>query len=814
MMYRRIFRIGSLSESIRHLGPRHPMLPVVRIALLWGPLLASLLVHAQPGTIDSLTRAYRGALLDTSALSTLNALNEALHKEGRCEETRVLAEEQIELAGRLAAVKGRPDRVARAADGYRASAHRLRGLCAMEAGDHRTALAELESALAIHRATGDQKGEAMALWYLGTVHLKNGDLDVALDYNLLALRARESLGDVLGLARSYNNIGYIHHEQGDHRKALEAHMKALELRRESGDKQALASSYNNLGMVHLALGEDRQAVEHYRMAHELAQELGDPMGTVRFHNNLGDIHERWGDHAKALEHYFQALATAEEIGDALSIGTVHLNIGNTLMTRGEVEEALVHFGRAMGPLERLGDRSRIALCLSAIGAANTARGLYDQALQDHLRALEIQREIGDKPRMARSLLRLGELHRTQRRHREALDLYRQGLRVNEEMADALLEADLRQGMGEVLETLGDASGARTAFEHALRSAGSAGYKKGIVAAHGALAAHHGRRGVFQQAYEHHVLFSAFKDSLFNEESDRRITDLKARYETAVKDQELRLKDSELELLDQERALQEARIGRQHATVRYLIAGFVLIVVFAIVVLRLAAQKRRAAFERRLLETEQKALRAQMNPHFIFNVLNSIQYYAGRNDMVAVETYLNKFTKLIRAILEQSRTPFIPLSQELEMLRLYLDLERMRFEDKFEHVIEVDPKIDTGRVHIPGMLVQPIVENAIKHGIRHKKGEALVKVSFLHEGDKLVCSVADNGVGRDAARRMNGDGRENGNGHQPVATAIIGERMDALGTLHGIQLACVTEDLTDAEGRPTGTRVTVEVPIHT
>gem|GEM_PF-3392683 len=780
---------------------------------IWLVMLASLfpeIVHAGSGRADSLLVEYRAATQDTAALRILDALNEALNAAGRCTEVQQYATAQLVLVERLATAQAIRPMSLELIKRYKAHAHGWRGICSMKEHNNAKALPELERYLALSRELEDTRGVASALWYIGTIHLQQGDFEPALNFNLKVLELRKALQDTVGLALSYNNIGYIRAEQGDHECALHDHLMALDLRKRIDDRVGLARSYNNLGVVNLALGNVQDAIVYYRKAHELSQALGDRSGTVKFHNNMGDIAERWGDHAKALDHYFNALATATEIKDAFAEGVIHSNIGNTYLVRGAVEDALVHFRKSLEIFEGIGDRSKMALAYSAIGSCHTTRKEYDNALQQHLMALEIQRAIGDRPREAKSYLKLGELHQVQGQDRDALRRFRQALQVNLEVGDPLVTADANQRIGEVLLKGGDLAGAQQVLEVAQVAALGAGYKKGIAAAFGAMAQAYSGMGDHKRAYESHVQHSAYKDSLFNEESGKRIAELKARYEATMKDNELQLKDNELQLLDRTRALQEARIDRQRATQRYLIGGFVLFLVFAWIALRLSAQKRKAAFARRLLETEQKALRAQMNPHFIFNVLNSIQYYAGLNDMAAVEIYLNKFTRLIRAILEQSRSPVISLTQEVDMLRLYLELEQMRFENKFAYSIEVDPEIDTARVRIPGMLVQPIVENAIKHGIRHKKGEALVQVRFASRGNTLVCTVSDNGIGRDAAKDLG----PRVNGHDPVATTIIGERMESLSALHGIELACVTEDLFDELGKPQGTRVSVEVPIET
>jgi len=416
----------------------------------------------------------------------------------------------------------------------------------------------------------------------------------------------------------------------------------------------------------------------------------------------------------------------------------------------------------------------------------------------------VQREIGARPSEVRTLLNIGEVQRKQGSDADALRQFEQALAVTGELGDPILEVDVHHRMGEVLMDMGRRQEALGHLEQARRIADATRYRKGLVAAHEALAHLHRALGNDGLAYEHHVRFAALKDSLFNEESSKRIGELRMRYEVD-------LKDNQLELLERTRELQQAKLDRQRILFQYLVVGFIVLLILGWVAVSQYVKQRRSAFQRMLLETEQKALRAQMNPHFIFNVLNSIQYFASRNDTASVVLYLRKFTRLIRAILEQSRDPLIPLSQEISTLSLYLELEKMRFEDKFDYHIALDPAIEPELVRIPGMLVQPVVENAIKHGITHKEGEAHVDIRFETANGMLRCTVTDNGIGREAAGRM--DAGLNGNGHLSAATEIIRERMDALSTTHRIRASCTTDDLHDGTGRPIGTRVVLDMPME-
>jgi LytS/YehU family sensor histidine kinase len=210
--------------------------------------------------------------------------------------------------------------------------------------------------------------------------------------------------------------------------------------------------------------------------------------------------------------------------------------------------------------------------------------------------------------------------------------------------------------------------------------------------------------------------------------------------------------------------------------------------------------------KKISELNLKALRSQMNPHFTFNVLNSIQYYVAKKDTEQALQFITKFSRLIRTILDQSRNLYITLEEEINLLRLYLELEKLRFEDKFSFSISADEGLNLQSVKIPGMLIQPFVENAIKHGLQFKKGEAHIAVYFEAGNSGLLCRVIDNGIGRKAAAIHVQSER-----HKSAGTAIVNERMEALNILYDNNLKSSTEDLTDGEGNATGTAVTIEIP---
>jgi len=206
---------------------------------------------------------------------------------------------------------------------------------------------------------------------------------------------------------------------------------------------------------------------------------------------------------------------------------------------------------------------------------------------------------------------------------------------------------------------------------------------------------------------------------------------------------------------------------------------------------------------------QQALSKQMNPHFLFNSLNSIQYYIVKNDRISSSRFLSKFATLMRVILNNSQNQTISLNDELSALKLYLELESMRFKDRFEHTIDIDPLINQLTTLIPPFIIQPFIENSIWHGLMNREGNGLLQIRFVLEEFYLRCVIVDNGVGRQHAKEI-----ESSNPFKGASKGIsITETRLRLIDKKGMLADPVTYiDLYDQNGAPEGTRVEILIPI--
>jgi len=221
--------------------------------------------------------------------------------------------------------------------------------------------------------------------------------------------------------------------------------------------------------------------------------------------------------------------------------------------------------------------------------------------------------------------------------------------------------------------------------------------------------------------------------------------------------------------------------------------------------RAQREREQLELEKNLLALEQKALQLQMNPHFIFNALNSIQGLITQQDHRTARYQLAKFSKLMRATLENSRSPVISLDQEIETLENYLALEQFSRNNSFDFEILVVDDLDREALQIPPMLIQPFVENAIKHGMAKEVENGKIKVQFSIAGQSLECIVEDNGVGRERATQIKSQQEAQ---HQSMALQVTRERLELLGAEQRMKIV----DLKDSDGKVLGTRVMLKLPL--
>jgi LytS/YehU family sensor histidine kinase len=233
-----------------------------------------------------------------------------------------------------------------------------------------------------------------------------------------------------------------------------------------------------------------------------------------------------------------------------------------------------------------------------------------------------------------------------------------------------------------------------------------------------------------------------------------------------------------------------------------------LIIYLVFRLRIISLRRRNELINNVNVYKQQSLRQQMNPHFIFNTLNSIQLYILEKDHISSHKYLTKFAKLMRLILDNSQQTTIPLKDEIDALKLYLELESIRLSGKFEYFVNVEDN-DLLNWRIPTLLIQPFVENAIWHGIMLKpEQDGWVKIKLIKYNGGVLCSIEDNGVGREAAQKIRD---KQDTERKSLGFKITAQRIDILNNLYKGNFVINYHDIKSATGESLGTRVDIQIP---
>jgi hypothetical protein len=310
-------------------------------------------------------------------------------------------------------------------------------------------------------------------------------------------------------------------------------------------------------------------------------------------------------------------------------------------------------------------------------------------------------------------------------------------------------------------------------------------------------------GKYDSAYFYLLNYTKLKDSIFTRQFLWRLNNYKKAAENAKK-------EARLGFLDRDNKLKEQRLKKQATLRNSLIVGILLLFLLGIFVFRsfyLKRKQQQAESEKKQSELEMQALRAQMNPHFIFNCLSSINRIIMKNENHTASDYLTRFSRLMRMVLINSRHQLISLEDELQMLRLYLDMERLRFKESFVYSIIFTNTIDEGAVQVPPLLLQPFCENAIWHGLMQKDSPGLLTVELSMVENVLNCVITDNGIGRERAQQIKSKTSQK---EKSMGLKITTERLALLNREKGMKTFYEIEDLKDEMGNAAGTRVNLKI----
>ncbi len=681
--------------------------------------------------------------------------------------------------------------------------------------------------------------------------LRNSEPDKAMNYGKQALKIAlklakspdyaKGMSGKEGIANSYNNIGFVHSGQGNYEKAIMYYQKSLKIKEELSDspnealaqsgKRGMGISYNNIGTVHLYQGNYDKAIKYYQKYLKICEETGDKKGIGIAYHNIGNVHIYQGSYEKAIMYYQKSLKICEELGDKIGMGLSLVNIGTVHKDQGNYEKAIMYYQKSLKLCEELGDKRGMGICFGNIGNVHFGQGNYEKAILYYQKYLKLCEELGDKRGMGMSFVYIGNVYYEQGSsdsskilaaymYDKAMEYYQKSLKISEELGD-------KQEIALILGNIAELNNKQENFHKAIKFAEkSLNISREIGALLREMEAYEHLSTAYEglnytgKALEYYKLYTDAKDSLFNEEKNKQITEIETKYETEKKEKEIEILNKDKQILLQDKKLQVLELSKKQKKIVkqriIIILGFIIFLFFSLLLIiyfRTKEIKKRSFLQQELNKYMQKALSQQMNPHFIFNSLNSIQSYILQNDKRTSNKYLTKFANLMRITLENSQHHTIPIQNELQALNLYLELEALRFKEKFDFTISVDKNIDTLSYKIPTLLIQPYVENAIWHGIMNKETKGKIKIELKLENNTdfygIVCYIGDNGIGREKAMEIK---KKKNQSHQSLGTKIQETRLNLINSLYGSNMNIKYTDLKDENGNAQGTKVELRVPV--
>ncbi|MFL5765670.1 MAG: tetratricopeptide repeat protein [Bacteroidia bacterium] len=601
-----------------------------------------------------------------------------------------------------------------------------------------------------------------------------------------------------------NKLSFQYNRIGSNDKALNAARAAFDLSNKLAYKRGEAKSLINTGNVFLAKADLENAKKVFSSAYLFAKEIEDLRILSDCNNNLGEVFRLQGDYQKSLSYYLESLKIEETLSNKEGISETLNNIGILYEELGNFEKAIESYKRSMEISKELKSDYILSTNLLNIAQVYFEDEQLEQALDYFQQALLLKKKVNDKSGVGQSLLGIGNIYLKLNKTGEAMKNYSQSLEIAQSIGDKQATISCLLDIGLIYERDGKYNKAIEYENASLALCLETGLKPETRDSYLILARTYSGINNPKEALRFFNLYIALNDSLYNNQSTRQIAEMQAKYESEKKQKENEVLAQKNQLLDQQSKIQELKIKQS----RYFISGllFLLLLIVGIAFLFIRQNRTKAMYAK--IEMEQKLLRSQLNPHFIFNAMVGIQNYIYKEEPEVAANYLSSVVQLMRAIIDNSKKEFVSLEKEISTLHHYLTLQKVRFQDRFDFKIETGPDVDPENMLIPPMMAQPVIENAIVHGILKKTGQGIITVGFYLQDNYLSLSIEDNGIGRKRAS----ESEMNTESHLSIATGITEERLKMLNRKTRNKSSMKIIDLKGEDGQPSGTRVVFLFPL--
>ena len=680
-------------------------------------LFFSTTILSQNKKIDSLKQELKiYTKKDTVRVKILNHLA-YYHYRNDPPQSLAYAEQAGKLADEIKSVKGK------------ARSFYMKGITYMEQANFEVSVNNYKKAIELYTSIDDLKGLAGCYNALGVLYNYKGNSKLALQYYKEALAIDTKLGVKKNIPNYLYNIGDIYSDTGKYEEALVNFKKALEAYTKSENEHGILSCWNSMAIVYLDQGNYPLSIEYHNKSLDIAKKSKDSISIFQSFTNIGNVYRQQQLYDKALSFYKKALDIKQADHNGKSITGIKNNIGSIYIDKKEFNTAIPYFTEVIERSRETKDEEQLAIGLNGLGYANLGIKKYPEALANFKESNKITSVNQKQYDLLDSYIGMASAYYNMQKHDMAL--------INAEKAAQLATKY------KLLKHQGNAYNLLSQINYKI--------------------------GQNEKAFLSHQQFKIINDSLFNKENIEKITQLEYEYKyknelASAEKRELKLTQTvKTTTIDLEKSQRNLLLG--------VIAFLLITLILGAIIFFLKLRNEKSKTQN--IITEQKLLRSQMTPHFIFNALSVLQgMILNKEDKKAV-LYLSKFSKLLRISLENSRDKTVSLSQELIAVENYVELQNIEVEEPYEYTVRVEDTIDSSLFMVPPMLIQPFVENAIEHGFKNIKQNRKIDLHFKYSNTELICTITDNGIGIDTKKEKENQHKKS------LATTITSERLKML-----------------------------------
>lgn len=539
------------------------------------------------------------------------------------------------------------------------------------------------------------------------------------------------------------------------------------------DAQLEAESYVNLADGYYNDGNFAKSEEFYQKAKTIYEKSNDKKNLSLVTRKLAQSQEKQNKIYTASQNY----ESASKIGYSKAEMVVNSNDASRLRSANlEVKEKAVQQNIAIN--NKVADKTELSKDYTNLAEVNIQQNNIPKAAENLNNAYIISKETA--PQQALQInQQMADLYVENKNYDKAISVKKQVLEEDFVKKNSKEKVNQIQQLAEIYLKSNDKNNAENLLENA--------YKIAIEKGHTLEA----QKSILKLDSLYKTDGNTSKSIVLYKDFLGKLPLLLSKDQSLVDEKIMQETEDRIAQLEKEKELQNQILKRKNLF-NYLLIGLLILAV-AFIGFALFIQRKLKIQNKKI---ELQSLRREMNPHFIFNSLNSVNQFIATNNELEANQYLTKFSKLMRGVMENSKEDFIPFHEELELLKNYLALEKSRFQDKFDYEITVDEHLNSQNLQIPGMLIQPFLENAIWHGLRYKNEKGFLKLNFQNTNNQLNIKIEDNGIGIKESKNQKTEHQKNRNGRGMKNTL---ERIKLLNDLYEKNISCEVLDKDNGGG---------------